>query len=190
MGPAVQAAGVTGVPAVRLRKGKSRQPRTTTPPPPPKKLAGKGNAAAPQKAALGSPLREPRSPGTVPMTMYRGACRDRDKFCQERDVARVVAEAASRLKKELDTVKRQQDDLSERAKRLSELSVGWMEWPSNCWPPQTSGCGQGVRGGMCHLPLGTENRVCAMAVGGGGGGSAAHITASTGGRGASEGAMG
>ena len=33
MGPAVQAAGVTGVPAVRLRKGKSQQPRTATPPP-------------------------------------------------------------------------------------------------------------------------------------------------------------
>ena len=78
MGPAVQAAGVTGVPAVGLRKGKSGQPRTATPPPP--KLAGKGNAAAPQKAALGSPLRDPGSPGTVPMTVYREACRDCDQF--------------------------------------------------------------------------------------------------------------
>ena len=45
---------------------------------------------------------------------------------------------------------------------------------------------------MCHLPPGTENRVCARALGarGGGGGATAHITASTGGRGASKGAMG
>ena len=41
---------------------------------------------------------------------------------------------------------------------------------------------------MWHLPRGTGNRVCAGAVGGGG--AAAHITASTGGRGASKGAMG
>ena len=37
--------------------------------------------------------------------------------------------------------------LSERAKRLSELSVGWVAGPSDRWPPQISGCGQGVWGG-------------------------------------------
>ena len=79
MAPAVQAPGVIGVPAVGVGvgKGKSGQPRTATPPPK-KKLAGNGNAAAPQKAAFGSPLGEPGSPGTVPMTVYREACRDRD----------------------------------------------------------------------------------------------------------------
>ena len=60
------------------RKGKKPAAKDSNPPAPLKKLAGKGNAAAPQKAALGSPLREPRSPGTVPMTVYREACRDRD----------------------------------------------------------------------------------------------------------------
>ena len=92
-------------------KGKKQAAKDSNPPAPPKKLAGKGNAAAPQKAALGSPLREPGSPGTVPMTVYREACRDRDQFRQERDAARLAAEAASRLKEELDTVRRQRDDL-------------------------------------------------------------------------------
>ena len=46
-------------------KGKKRAAKDSNPPAPPKKLAGKGNAAAPQKAALGSPLREPGSPGTA-----------------------------------------------------------------------------------------------------------------------------
>ena len=45
------------------------------------------------------------------MTVYREACCDRDEFRQERDAARLAAEAASRLKEELDTVKRQRDDL-------------------------------------------------------------------------------
>ena len=45
------------------------------------------------------------------MIVYREACRDRDQFRQERDAARLAAEAATRLKKELDTVKRQRDDL-------------------------------------------------------------------------------
>ena len=92
-------------------KGKKRAAKDSNPPAPPKKLAGKGNAAAPQKAALGSPLREPGSPGTVPMIVYREACRDRDQFRQERDAARLATEAATRLKEELDTVKRQRDDL-------------------------------------------------------------------------------
>ena len=113
MAPAVQAAGVTGVHAVGFRKGKSGQPRTATPPK--KQLAataaGKGAAVAPQKAALGSPLRDLGSPGTVPMAVYREACRDSDQFRHERDAARLAAEAATRLKEELDTVKRQRDDL-------------------------------------------------------------------------------
>ena len=92
-------------------KGKKRAVKQSNPPAPPKKLAGKENAAAPQKAALGSPLREPGSRGTVPVTVYREACRDRDQFRQERDAARLVAEAATRLKEGLDTVKRQRDDL-------------------------------------------------------------------------------
>ena len=73
--------------------------------------AGKGTAAVPQKAALGSPLRDPGSPGTVPTVVYREACRDRDQFRHERDAACLAAEAATRLKEELDTVKRQRDDL-------------------------------------------------------------------------------
>ena len=93
-------------------KGKKRAAKDSNPPAPQKKQAGKGNAAAPQKAAPGSPLREPGSPGTVPMNVYREACRDQDQFRrQERDAARPAAEAASRLKEELDTVKRQRDDL-------------------------------------------------------------------------------
>ena len=36
---------------------------------------------------------------------------DRDEFRHERDAARLAAEAASRLKEELDTVKRHRDDL-------------------------------------------------------------------------------
>ena len=47
----------------------------------------------------------------LPMIVYREACRDRDQFRQERDAARLAAEAATRLKEELDTVKRQRDDL-------------------------------------------------------------------------------
>ena len=111
MGGRVMAPAVIGVPAVGPQKEKNGQPRTTTPPAPPKKLAGKGNSAAPQKAALGSPLREPGSPGTVPMIVYREACPDRDEFRHERDAARLATEAATRLKEELDTVKRQRDDL-------------------------------------------------------------------------------
>ena len=45
------------------------------------------------------------------MTVYREACRDREQFRQERNAARLAAEAASRLKEEMDTVKRQRDDL-------------------------------------------------------------------------------
>ena len=37
-------------------KGKKRAAKDSNPPAPPKKLAGKGNAAAPQKAALGAPF--------------------------------------------------------------------------------------------------------------------------------------
>ena len=113
MAPAMQAAGVSGVLAVGIKKGKSGVPRIA--PPPKKKLAvtaaGKGTAAAPQKAALGNPLLDPGSPGTVPMAVYREACRDREQFRHERDAARPAAEAATRLKEELDTVKRQRDDL-------------------------------------------------------------------------------
>ena len=100
-------------------KGKKRAAKDSNPPAPPQKLASKGNAAAPQKAALGSPLREPGSPGTVPMIVYREACRDRDQFRQERDAARLAAEAATRLKEELDTVKRQRDDLQASSWTLS-----------------------------------------------------------------------
>ena len=92
-------------------KGKKQAAKDSNPPPPPQKVAGKENAAAPQKAALGSPLRELGSPGTVPVTVYREACRDRDQFRQEPDAARLAAEAASRLKEELHKVKRQRDDL-------------------------------------------------------------------------------
>ena len=62
----------------------------------------------------------------MPLTVYREACRDRDQFRQERDAARLAAEAASRLMEELDTVKRQRDDLqaklvdSERQRAGSE----------------------------------------------------------------------
>ena len=45
------------------------------------------------------------------MAVYREACRDRDQFRHERDVACLAAEAATRLKEELHTVKRQRDDL-------------------------------------------------------------------------------
>ena len=110
MGGRVMAPAVIGVPAMGPGKEKNRQPRTATPPAPPKKLAGNGNAAAPQNAALLSPLREPGSPGTVPMIVYREACRDRDQFRQERNGARLAAEAATRVKEELHTVKRQRDD--------------------------------------------------------------------------------
>ena len=113
MGAAAQAVVVTGVPAVGLVKEKSGQPRTETPPK--KKLAaagaGKETAAPPQKGPLGSPLRDPRSPGTVPMAVYWKACRDRDQFRHELDAARLAPEAAPRLKEELDTVKRQWDHL-------------------------------------------------------------------------------
>ena len=94
-------------------KRKKQAAKDSYPPAPPKNLAGKGNAAAPQQAALGSPLRE-RSPGTVPMNVYREACRDGDQFRQERDAVRLAAEAAYRLKEEPDTVKRQRDDLQAR----------------------------------------------------------------------------
>ena len=40
------------------------------------------------------------------MAVYREACRDRDQFGHERDGARLAAEGATRLKEELDTVKR------------------------------------------------------------------------------------
>ena len=94
-------------------KGKKRAAKDSNPPQ--KKLAataaGKGTAAAPQKAALGSPLRDPGSPGTVPMAVYWEACCDRDQFRHERDAACLATEAATRLKEELDTVKRQRDDL-------------------------------------------------------------------------------
>ena len=45
------------------------------------------------------------------MIVYRETCRDCDQFRQERDAARLAAEATTRLKEELDTVKRQRDDL-------------------------------------------------------------------------------
>ena len=62
-------------------------------------------------------------------------------------------------------------------------SGGW-----NCWPPQTGGCGQGVQGGCATYHQGLKTGVCQGC--GGGGGAAAHITASTGRRGASKGAIG
>ena len=62
------------------QKGKKQAAKDNNPPK--KNLVGKGNAAAPQKAALGSPVRDLGSPGTVPMTVYREACRDRDQFRQ------------------------------------------------------------------------------------------------------------
>ena len=49
--------------------------------------------------------------GTVPVTVYREACRDCDRFRQEQDAAHLTAEAATRLREELDTVKRQRDAL-------------------------------------------------------------------------------
>ena len=66
-------------------------------------------------------------------------------------------------------------------------SVGSQSGGWNCWPPQTGGCGQGVQGGCATYHQGLKTGVCQ---GLGGGGAAAHITASTGRRGASKGAMG
>ena len=95
-------------------KGKKRATKDSTPRKN-KQLAAAGasmgTTAAAQKAALGSPLGDRGSPGTLPMAVYREACHDRDHFRHEQDVARLAAEAASRLKAELDTVKRQRDDL-------------------------------------------------------------------------------
>ena len=51
----------------------------------------------------------------MPMAVYREACRDRDQFRHERDAARPAAEAATRLKEALDTVKRQRDDLQAKS---------------------------------------------------------------------------
>ena len=114
------------------RKGQKRAAKDSNLPGPPKKVAGKGNAAAPQKAALGSPLREPGSPGTVPMIVYREACRDRDQFRQERDAARLAAEAATGLKEEMDTVKRHPDDLQAKlvdAERQGAAAEARLEVP-------------------------------------------------------------
>ena len=116
-------------------KGKKRAAKDSNPPPPKKKLAGKANAAAPQKAALGSPLRAPTSPGTVPMTVYREACRDRDQFREERD--------AVRLKEELDTVKRQRNDLqahlvdSERQRAGTEARLEVLQRSKGFKPPES-----------------------------------------------------
>ena len=114
MAPAMRAPRVIGVPAVAVGKGKSGQPRTSTPPPRIKlaaTVAGQGTSAAPQKAALGSPLRDPRSPGTVPMAVYREACRDRDQFRHERDAACLAGEASTCPGEQQDTVKQQRDNL-------------------------------------------------------------------------------
>ena len=59
--------------------------------------------------------------------------------------------------------------LSEPAKRLSGLSVGLMAGPSNRWPPQTGGCGQGVQGGCATYHNGLKTG-CVPGLWGGGGG--------------------
>ena len=54
MGPAVQAARVTGVPAVGLRRGKSGHPRTA-PPPPKNKAGGQGKCSRTTKGGSREP---------------------------------------------------------------------------------------------------------------------------------------
>ena len=77
------------------------------------------------------------------MTVYREACRDRDQFRQEQDAAGLAAEAASRLKEELDTVKRQRDDLhaqlvdSERQQAGSEVRLDVMRRSKGFKPPES-----------------------------------------------------
>ena len=73
------------------------------------------------------PTREPGSPGTVPLAVYNTACRDRDLFRQERDAARLVAEAASRLRRELEGAKKVcvdlQDKLLESGRHKARLEI-------------------------------------------------------------------
>ena len=77
------------------------------------------------------------------MTVYREGCRDRDHFRQERDVARLAAEAASRLKEELDTVKRQRGDLqaqlvdSERHRAGGETRLEVLQQSKGFKPPES-----------------------------------------------------
>ena len=55
MGPTVQAAGVTGVPAVGLRRGESGQPRTANPRRPQKKAGGQGKCSHTTKGGSREP---------------------------------------------------------------------------------------------------------------------------------------
>ena len=77
------------------------------------------------------------------MTVYWEACRDRHQFRQERDAARLAAEAASRLKEELDTVKRQRDDLQaqlvdfERQRAGSEARLEVLQRSKGFKPPES-----------------------------------------------------
>ena len=58
----------------------------------------------------------------MPRAVYQEACRGCDELRHERDAARLVAEAATRFREELDMVKRQRDDL--QAKLLDAKRQG------------------------------------------------------------------
>ena len=82
----------------------------------------------------------------MPITVYWEACRDRDQFRQGRDAARLAAEAASLLKEELDTVKRQRNALQAQlvdAERQRAGSEARLEVPqrSKGFKPPESGPG-------------------------------------------------
>ena len=96
------------------------------------------------------------------MTVCREACCDRDQFCQERDAARLAAEAASRLKEELDTVKRQRDEQqaqlvdSERKRAGSEARPEVLQRSKGFKPPESGpGAASPSKSGVLAAPAAT-----------------------------------
>ena len=81
-------------------------------------------ATAVHNAPVDSPTRQPGSPGRWPLAVCTAASRDRDLFRQEGDAARLAADTASRLKEELDVVKRQRTELQDKLLEAERQRAG------------------------------------------------------------------